>query len=54
MRRFTMLLCLYSEIENELALDHGFWGFAADLYFEDVADVVEVADRHNLTAEVIF
>jgi len=34
MRQYSMLLCLLAEIGDSLDLDHGFWGFASDLFLE--------------------
>ena len=39
MRRYTLLLCVWAEIEDELDCYHGFWGFASDLLFVKAAEI---------------
>ena len=38
MKRTLALLLVWLEVYDSLDEDHGLWGFASDLYFEDVAD----------------
>ena len=41
MQRYSLLLCVWAEVEDSLDCFHGFWGFASDLLFVVDAEVAE-------------